>query len=315
MAKEHHNTFTGDFKRFFGRGLAVLLPSILTIWILVQAFIFVFNTIAEPINSGIRLMIIEGAEVAPWIIPDDTALANALEVTDEELAQFRATQSQEVRRFRGPGGSFDNDRARAYLRRLQFSEFWSSHWYLAATGLVVAIVLIYLAGVLLGGFFGRRIYARVENLISRIPGFKQVYPHVKQLVDLVMGERPIAFNRVILVEYPREGLWTVGFVTGSSLSQVRKAAGGDVLSVFIPSTPAPFTGFTITVPARDAIDLPLPIDEAIRFIITGGALVPGKDAAGKGATPSKVTAERVREALRSVEAEQDEGDKPRKLGA
>ncbi|MFG0286195.1 MAG: DUF502 domain-containing protein [Phycisphaerales bacterium JB039] len=308
--KHHHTTFTGDFKRFFGRGLAVLLPSILTIWILVQAFIFVFNTIAEPINTGIRLAVIQAADVAPWLIPDGTAVAGALEVTDAELEQFRATQSQESRRFRSPGGEFDTDRARTYLRRLQFSEFWSSHWYLAGTGLVVAIILIYLAGVLLGGLIGRRVYARVEKLIARIPGFKQVYPHVKQLVDLVMGERPIAFNRVVLVEYPREGLWTVGFVTGSSLSQARKAAGGEVLSVFIPSTPAPFTGFTITVRARDAIDLPLSIDEAIRFIITGGALVPGKDTA-----PAGVTAERVRQALQSVETDADKPDKQRKLGA
>ena len=310
MAHDHHTTFTGDFKRFFGRGLAVLLPSILTLWILWQASVFVFNTIAEPINSGIRLMIMQGAEVAPWIIPNDTAIASALEVTEEELDEFRTSQSQEARRFRGPQGSFDTDRASAYLRRIQFGEFWSSHWYLAATGLIVAIVLIYLAGVLLGGFFGRRIYARIERLISRIPGFKQVYPHVKQLVDLVMGERPIAFNRVVLVEYPREGLWTVGFVTGASLSQARKAAGGECLSVFIPSTPAPFTGFTITVPARDAIDLPLSIDEAIRFIITGGALVPGKDAA-----PASVTADRVRKALRNAAEEQaDEVETKRKLG-
>jgi uncharacterized membrane protein len=130
--------------------------------------------------------------------------------------------------------------------------------------------------VLLGGYVGRRLYTRLESLISRIPGFKQVYPHVKQLVDLIMGDRPTSFKRAVLVQYPRRGIWTVGLLTGSSMKDIHQAAETECVSIFIPSTPTPFTGFTITVPRNEIIDLPITIDEAIRFFITGGALVPEK---------------------------------------
>lgn len=284
MASHPDDTFMSDFKRFFGRGLAVLLPSILTLWILWMAFSFVFTRVAEPINAAIREVAIRAAPhvVAPGRMPP------YLVVTDEELEDFR--QSPDSRRFRRTGGQLDQQRARAFLLREQFRAEWDSHWYLSGAGLVVAILLIYLAGLLLGGLLGRRLYSKVEDLISRIPGFKQVYPHMKQLVDLVMGERKMAFNRVVLVEYPRKGIWTLGFVTGASLSEARRVARADTISVFIPSTPTPFTGFTITVPAGDAVDLPISIDEAIRFIITGGALVPAKDAAAAAEAAARAEA-------------------------
>src|SRR5262249_53045955 len=151
---------------------------------------------------------------------------------------------------------------------------WQSHWYLSGAGLVVAIVLIYLAGMLLGGLIGRRVYTRVEGLIARIPGFKQVYPHVKQVVNLIMGDKPMAFKRVVLVEYPRAGIWSVGLVTSASLRTVVDKTGAPSLSVFIPSTPTPITGFTINVAEDQVVDLQMTVDEAIRFLITGGVLIP-----------------------------------------
>ncbi|MCA9299512.1 MAG: DUF502 domain-containing protein, partial [Phycisphaerales bacterium] len=75
-------------------------------------------------------------------------------------------------------------------------------------------------------------------------------------------------------EYPRKGIWTVGLVTGTSMRRIKDEAGAPCLSVFVPSTPTPFTGFTVTVRTEDTIDLPISVDEAIRFFITGGVLVP-----------------------------------------
>jgi uncharacterized membrane protein len=261
-------TFTDDFKQFFGRGLAILLPSVLTLWILWSAGVFVFNKVAVPINAGIRGVIV-------WASPriwEEDKLPVILRVTPEQLVDYRRQQTALGR------GPIADHVLRAELRRNNFRDFWEAQWYLAATGLIVAIVLIYFAGLLLGGIFGRKIYGRLERLIARIPGFKQVYPHVKQVVNLVIGDKPLAFKRVVLVEYPRKGIWTLGMVTSSSLRAVKAAAGNDALSVFIPSTPAPFTGFTINVPARDVIDLPLSIDEAVRFILTGGVLIPESQA-------------------------------------
>ena len=255
-----------DFKRFFGRGLAVLLPSILTLWLLWQAFVFLFNNVAEPINRGIRVVVVE---VVPRVTTEGQR-PEFMQVSRAQIDEFLA--SPEGRRF----SSRPTPVVREHLVRLQLGEFWSQRWYLQAAGLLVAIMLIYLAGLLLGNYLGRRFYARIERLIAQIPGFKQVYPHVKQLVDLIMGDRKAAFRRVVMVQYPRRGIWTLGLVTSDSFIQAREVAGGPCLAVFIPSTPTPFTGFTITVPRDEAIDIPMSIDEAIRFFITGGTLVPDR---------------------------------------
>ncbi|MEO1007761.1 MAG: DUF502 domain-containing protein [Planctomycetota bacterium] len=260
------DTFMQDFKRFFGRGLAVLLPSILTLWLLWQAFVFVFSNVAEPINTGIRTVVINAV---PAVVPEEN-LPDVFSVDPEEVDEFLALPEGKPFRDR------EREAARQYLVRQQLRDFWSEHWYLRGAGLFVAIVLIYLAGLLLGNYLGRRVYARLEQLISQVPGFKQVYPHVKQLVDLVMGERKVAFRRVVMVQYPRRGIWTLGLVTSDSLMPIQEQTGRPCLAVFVPSTPTPFTGFTITVPKDEAIDVPLTIDEAIRFFITGGTLVPDR---------------------------------------
>jgi uncharacterized membrane protein len=265
-------TFASDFRRFFGRGLAVLLPSILTLWLLWTAFVFVFNNVAVPINKGIRWVVIQ---TAPTVLPPEPSKQpHWYHVSDAERDAFLAAPQNAAFRRASPA------RIEHEVRLLQFRDFWNSHWYLEATGLVVAVTLIYLAGLMLGGLIGRRIYGKVETYISRVPGFKQIYPHVKQLVDLIIGDKPMAFKRVVLVEYPRKGIWTVGLVTSNSLRSAAEFAGRPCLTIFIPSTPTPFTGFTINVAEDDVMDLPISIDEALRFVLTGGVLVPERETVG-----------------------------------
>ena len=260
----HDKTFTTDFRRFFTRGLTVLLPTVLTIWLLWMAIAFVYQKIADPINLGIRTAIVWGVPALPEKYQPAWS-----EVTPEQRSTFLATpQGMDL------GDEPSDARVNSAIIRNKLALLWQDHWYLAGAGLAVAIILIYLAGVLLGGFLGRKVYGRLELLIAQVPVFKQVYPHVKQLVDLVIGERQVAFQKAVLVEYPRKGVWTVGLVTGRSMAAIHEVAGKPCISVFVPSTPAPFTGFTITIPEDEAIELPISVDSAIRFFITGGALVP-----------------------------------------
>jgi uncharacterized membrane protein len=267
---DRRTTFGEDFRRFFGRGLAVLLPSVLTLWLLWTAFVFVFDRVAVPIN---RLLRWGALEVAPLVVPAEPA---------KQPLWYHVTQADRQAFIRSREGQTFRDappaRVEGEVRALKFREFWNSHWYLEAAGLVVAILLIYFAGMLLGGLIGRKIYLRLEIWISRVPGFKQIYPHVKQLVELIMGEKPMAFKRVVLVEYPRKGIWTLGLVTSASLRAVTEQTRGAAITVFIPSTPTPFTGFTINVPANEVVDVPISIDEALRFVLTGGVLVPERQA-------------------------------------
>jgi len=260
------DSFGSDFKRFFGKGLAILLPTAVTLWLLWQAFGFVFNNVAQPINRATRVAVIWGV---PQVF-DEEKLPDWFSITDDELIVERTVRK--VSQSDASDAALRREIRREYLR-----EFWYQHWYLNLTGLVIAIMLIYLSGVLLGNIVGKTVYNWLENLITQIPGFKQVYPHVKQVVDMILGDNKMAFSQVVLVEYPKDGIWTVGFLTGNSMRQIDKSAGGTVVSVFIPTSPTPFTGFTINVRKEQAIELSMTVEEALRFVITAGVLAPGDE--------------------------------------
>jgi uncharacterized membrane protein len=262
-------TFWDNFKLFFLRGLAVLLPSVLTIWIVVQLFLFVDAQVARPINGFLRSGLI-------YVVPQFPARIQPqwFTVTDSELAEYRAAlASQASADARALAKGADSD-LKDRLRREALTKAWDDRWYLRLIGLVVAVILFYMAGLLFGGLAGRVVYEWGERLLLRVPIIRQVYPHVKQVVDLVLGSKTVAFRKVVLVEYPRNGVYTVAFVTGQGMSSIADTAGSEMLTVFVPSTPTPFTGFTITVRKSEAIELPITVDEAVRFLLTGGVLIP-----------------------------------------
>jgi len=291
MSKSPHRTFTGDFKIFFLRGLAILLPSVLTIWIVVYAYQFVNTRIAEPINSITRLAAIKAM---PFIVrgpSDDPVWAAAhypawYDVTDAEREAERARRSAQKQPVLSDSGLKEE------IRLHDLKAWWDQHPWLNAIGLVFAVLLFYLAGRIFGGFLGRRIAARIERLVARVPIFKQVYPYVKQLVDFILGESKLDFNRVVLIEYPRKGIWSVGFLTGHSMNDLAKVAGFppvEMVTVFIPSSPTPFTGYTVSMLRAEVHELNITVEEALRFTVSGGVLVPDRqmlpetDAHPKGA--------------------------------
>lgn len=279
-------TFSSDFKRFFVRGLVILLPSILTLWIIVKAYQFVDNAIAEPINGWVRVGMVQVS--GRW-----DPLKAAFEPSAPEL------DAAWVVRYGGPvpdpaAKSPRLDRLRSELRAESIRNWWADRWYLDFIGLFVAVISVYVAGRLLGGFFGRRMYRSLEHLITRLPIFKQVYPYVKQVVDFLFAdERQLRFNRVVLVQYPRKGTWSMGFLMGTGMKAINKEAG-DAVTVFMPSSPTPFTGYTITVRRREIVELPITIDEAVRYLVSGGVLVPKRQIvpdAPRTAEPAPATAE------------------------
>jgi uncharacterized membrane protein len=262
-------TFSADFKRFFVRGLVILLPSVLTLWILFKAYQFVDSAIAEPINGWVRLAI---ARATPAWEPLQLRFEPTEQAIDELYLQRYSPPlplpgEKNVRR----------DKIRKELRVLAIRDWWRGHWYLDLIGLVVAIVTVYVAGRLLGGFVGRRLYKRLEDFITTLPVFRQVYPHVKQVVDFLFSdERSMRFSRVVGVQYPRRGIWSVGFVTGERGPGPLARVAGNVVTVFVPSSPTPFTGYTITVSRDEVIEIPMSVEEAIRFVVSGGVLTPDR---------------------------------------
>ena len=161
-------------------------------------------------------------------------------------------------------------------------------------GLFVAAVIVYVCGRLVGGFLGRALYRRLEKIMGAVPVISKIYPYIKQLVDfLITDSDSPRFSRVVAVEYPRKGIWSVGFLTGDPLQSIQQKIA-DSVTIFIPSSPTPFTGYTITVPRKDTIDLPLTVEEAIRFSVSGGVLKPDHQLLGPKsnvAVPARIESE------------------------
>jgi len=258
----------GNFRKFFVRGLGILLPSILTIWILVTAYQFVQSYIAQPINVGVRAVLIQ---VSPW------PRANEQEVIEHRAEVMSDAAKRKRLESAGPDAASQEAWLRTDLRRQKLVDWWDSYaLVLDLIGLVVAIVLIYTAGLVVGSFIGRHIYHRGEQVIHRLPLVGRVYPAVKQVTDFFVGDasQRLAFNRVVAVQYPRKGIWSVGMVTGSTMRAIESEVGADCLTIFVPSSPTPFTGYVITVPKSDTIDLPITIEDALKFAVSGGVLIP-----------------------------------------
>jgi len=136
--------------------------------------------------------------------------------------------------------------------------------------------MLYLLGKFLAAGVGRFFWMQFERLINRLPVIRNVYSSVKQVTDFMFSEREIEYTRVVAVEYPRKGVWTVAMVTGDSLLDIRSAANEPVMSVLIPTSPMPFTGFTVTVKKSETIDLNITIDQAFQFIVSCGVVAPGQ---------------------------------------
>ena len=167
--------------------------------------------------------------------------------------------------------------------------WWLEHPWMNLLGLFVAAIIVYISGRLVGGFLGRAMYRRLERVIGAVPVISKIYPYIKQLVDfLITDSDSPRFSRVVAVEYPRKGIWSVGFLTGEPLQSIQKKIPNSV-TIFIPSSPTPFTGYTITVPRKDTIDLPMSVEEAIRFAVSGGVLVPDQQAiSSECSVPAKI---------------------------
>jgi len=264
------------FRSFFVRGLAILLPSVLTLALLWWAGGFMWSNIAEPINRGVR------SGVA-WITPrvlDEASLPSWALVSEEDVRRVRA-EWERIGRIPLGASLAEIEKAEASIRHeerlAKLHEVWRRRWYLQPIGLVIAILLVYLVGAVVGHYVGRRAFQSLESWAVRIPVVKQVYPSTKQLVEFLLGQggaKSMLSGRVVLVEYPRKGLWSMGLLTNDSPASFSASVGKPCANVFVPSTPTPVTGFTISVPKDEIIEVSMTLDEAIRYVVSGGVLVP-----------------------------------------
>jgi uncharacterized membrane protein len=147
-------------------------------------------------------------------------------------------------------------------------------YYVVPFFLAVFVLLLYLLGRFMAARLGRLFWGVFERGIHRLPLVRNVYSSVKQVSDFLFSEREVEYTRVVAVEYPRKGVWALGLVTGESMLDIRSAANEPVLSVLVPTSPMPVTGFTVTVLKSETVDLNITIDQAFQFIVSCGVVVP-----------------------------------------
>lgn len=269
------------FRRAVLRGLGVLLPPLLTIVI----FLWVGSTVARhvltPLEGATRYVLVE--YLSQIRQPSDFPKAKA--PLGDKLSDASGTYR------RTPDGLYIPEmvyeQVRVDLRRKEadpatarewygryVDDVWLRPWIVIPIFLSVFLLLLYTIGKFLAAGIGRFFYGQFESLINRVPLVSNVYSSVKQVTDFLFTDPDLNINRVVAVEYPRKGIWTVAFCTGESMLDIESAANESVMTVLIPTSPMPFTGFTITVKKSETIDLNITIDQAFQFVVSCGVVVP-----------------------------------------
>ncbi|MBE0574781.1 MAG: DUF502 domain-containing protein [Desulfuromonadales bacterium] len=141
-------------------------------------------------------------------------------------------------------------------------------------GIVATLLLILMVGVLTANIFGRSLVNFTEKLVDRIPFVKGIYMLFKQVSDTILNRDRGAFSKVVLIEYPRRGIWAVAFVTGVTQGEVQLITEKKLTNIFVPTTPNPTSGFYILVADDDMIELTMTVEEAFKLIISGGMVTP-----------------------------------------
>jgi uncharacterized membrane protein len=215
------------------RGTIALLPTLLTMIVVIICFNFLNGNVGRPIGTAILWAADKGG--------GEPADKFVFGVTDHHIAELR-----------------------------------ESPFAVSVIGFPIALILLFILAIFLATVAGRTMIRLTEMLLRRLPLVKAVYPYAKQFTDFFApGEgKPSGFKRVAMVQYPRKGLYCVAFVTSDGVKQIDAASGRRHLGVFIPTSPTPFTGFTVFIPKDEVITLDMTVDEAVRFVISGGVLVP-----------------------------------------
>jgi uncharacterized membrane protein len=270
---------------FFLRGVITVLPVILTFVVFGLLFQMVNRYVTGPINSTIYWSI-EGNGLG-WKLLDRFGIDPLqAEYLDPELLPLELqTLARRPEGFAGPefldrlsvhrnrNLGFFRDLDDLAIRRERLRQDVTAHIH-PLIGVFLSLLLVLWLGWLVGGFVGRRIVGKLDDAMQLIPVVKSVYPYSKQLVEFFFAEKQIEFDTVVAIPYPSPGIWSIAFITSSSLKTLREETGKELVSAFVPSSPMPMTGYTVFIEPDRIIPLPISIDEALRITMTGGVLIP-----------------------------------------
>jgi len=143
-------------------------------------------------------------------------------------------------------------------------------------GVVVVLLFLIFIGMITANFFGRFFLRVSESILDRMPIIRSLYGATKQIFETVLATQSNAFREVVLFEYPRKGLWCIGFITGSTKGEVARATEMDTVNVFVPTTPNPTSGFLLFVPREDVTILDMSVEEGVKLVVSAGIILPAE---------------------------------------
>jgi uncharacterized membrane protein len=263
-----------NFRGYFLRGLAALLPTILTIWLFVQFYVFVQENVSSRINRSVVRVMVTLVDWYPAVSEEEKkayALSQEPELQTNPKALARRIKDEDI--VKG-----------ARIRACE--EYWVEGPG-QITGFILALVAVCIVGALLASVVGKTLWRMFEKTLMRTPLVKKVYPYIKQVTDFLLAKKNLSFDEVVALQYPRKDVWSIGLVTGKGLKKISEEKEQEFLTVFVPTSPTPFTGYVIMTPKDETIALDMTIEEALRFTISGGVITPAEHKAfqamsGKG---------------------------------
>lgn len=147
-------------------------------------------------------------------------------------------------------------------------------FFIPGIGFILGGAIVLFSGFLATHFLGKKALPALEQWFLKLPGIRQIYPAAKQIIEFLFSKDKAAFKQVVLAEYPSKGMWSIGFLTNEAFDEAREKIAQELVHVFIPSTPGPWSGFLILVPRKDIKLLDMSVEGAIKLIISGGILKP-----------------------------------------
>ncbi len=307
----------GSFRRAVWSGLGVFLPPLLTLAIVLWVANSVRYYLLAPVEN-----------LAAWLIVESTADVRSpatLPGAGPPRRQFdgrpfrRTSDDQYVPElvFHTVVSRHGHQRTGEMTAREIYFEYvkirYLNPWLVVPVFLLVLVVLLWFLGRFMAAGLGRFFWESLERLIARVPLVRNVYSSVKQVTEFLLKQREIRYTRVVAVQYPRQGTWSLGFVTGDGLRDVEQATGEPVLALLVPTSPMPLTGYTVVVPASEVVDLNMTVDQALEFLVSCGVVIPpeqlpqqaqGRSAARPAAETSWAAAPRTATAASPSQAEQ-----------
>ncbi|MES9990705.1 MAG: DUF502 domain-containing protein [Candidatus Thiodiazotropha sp.] len=147
-------------------------------------------------------------------------------------------------------------------------------FHIPGLGVLLSLGILLLTGLVAANLFGRKVVSMWERLLARIPLVRSVYSAVKQMVETMFADKGKSFRKVVLVEFPRRGLWTLAFLTSEESGPVQQATGREVVNVYVPTTPNPTGGYFLLVPKDDIRELDMSVDDGLKMLLSMGAVNP-----------------------------------------